>query len=63
MVKHDGIVLWYDFKFNNPWNNDVEGVNRKEIKQLFPFAKSINFYNVTLAPPNWKKSREIVFFY
>jgi 2-polyprenyl-3-methyl-5-hydroxy-6-metoxy-1,4-benzoquinol methylase len=51
MIKKDGIILWYDFKFNNPNNHDVKGVNKSEIKKLFKDAKKIRFYNVTLAPP------------
>lgn len=51
MVKSTGIILWYDFKYNNPNNRDVKGIDKKEIKMLFPLAKDIEFYNVTLAPP------------
>ncbi|MBA4853953.1 methyltransferase domain-containing protein [Emticicia sp. BO119] len=51
MVKTTGIILWYDFKYNNPNNLDVKGIGKKEIKMLFPLAKDIEFYNVTLAPP------------
>lgn len=51
MTKQDGVVLWYDFKYNNPNNKDVKGIDKKEIKELFPLAKEIDFYPVTLAPP------------
>ena len=51
MLKPGGIILWYDFKFNNPANKDVKGVGKKEIKTLFPSCNGITFYNVTLAPP------------
>lgn len=51
MLKPGGIILWYDFKFNNPGNKDVKGVTKAEIKQLFPSVNKIAFYNVTLAPP------------
>jgi len=51
MTKNDGLVLWYDFKYDNPNNKDVKGVGKNEIKELFPNAKKIIFYNVTLAPP------------
>ncbi len=51
MLKPGGIILWYDFKFNNPTNKDVKGVTKAEIKQLFPSVNEIDFYNVTLAPP------------
>lgn len=51
MVKEDGIILWYDFKYNNPRNKNVRGIKKKEINDLFREAKDITFYNVTLAPP------------
>jgi len=51
MLKPGGIILWYDFRFNNPSNKDVKGVGKSEIRNLFSFAREINFYNVTLAPP------------
>lgn len=51
MLKPGGIILWYDFKFNNPANKDVKGVGAKEIKKLFPSFTEISFYKVTLAPP------------
>jgi SAM-dependent methyltransferase len=51
ILKPGGIILWYDFVYDNPANKDVSGVSRKEIKQLFPESKKITFYPVTLAPP------------
>jgi hypothetical protein len=51
MAKEDGLVLWYDFKYDNPNNKDVKGVGKTEIKELFPNAKKIIFHNITLAPP------------
>lgn len=51
LTKPKGIILWYDFVFDNPKNKDVKGVSKKEIISLFPKAKSITFQRVTLAPP------------
>ena len=31
VVKIGGIILWYDFRFDNPWNPDVKGIEKKEI--------------------------------
>jgi ubiquinone/menaquinone biosynthesis C-methylase UbiE len=45
-----GKILWYDFFFNNPWNNDVRGIGRAEIRRLFPRC-SIRCRRVTLLPP------------
>ncbi len=50
LLKPNGLILWYDFVYNNPKNPDVKKVSRKEIRSLFPNA-SISFYRVTLAPP------------
>ena len=50
LLKPNGIILWYDFVYNNPKNPDVLGVSKNEIRYLFPGA-SISFYRVTLAPP------------
>jgi SAM-dependent methyltransferase len=51
MLKPGGIILWYDFTFNNPGNKDVKGITKREIKILFPGAADITFIRVTLAPP------------
>jgi len=51
VVKKDGIILWYDFTFDNPKNPDVKGIKKSEIKSLFREAKYIDFQKVTLAPP------------
>src|SRR6266496_4556432 len=31
VVKSDGLILWYDYHVNNPWNADVRGVKRQAI--------------------------------
>jgi SAM-dependent methyltransferase len=50
VVKLDGLILWYDYHVNNPWNLDVRGVKRREIYQLFPNCR-IHLGRITLAPP------------
>ena len=55
MVKKRGIIIWYDFKYNNPDNLDVQGVGKSEIKRLFKEANKIKFHKVTLAPPIGRK--------
>src|SRR5262249_42660722 len=50
VVKGDGLILWYDFHVNNPWNSDVRGVKRREIHKLFPDCR-IELQRITLAPP------------
>jgi ubiquinone/menaquinone biosynthesis C-methylase UbiE len=50
VVKPEGFILWYDYHVNNPWNNDVRGVKRPEIYQLFPNCR-IKLKRITLLPP------------
>jgi ubiquinone/menaquinone biosynthesis C-methylase UbiE len=50
VAKRDGLILWYDFHVNNPWNRDVRGIKRHEIHQLFPGCQ-IQLRRLTLAPP------------
>lgn len=46
----DSLILWYDFAFDNPRNNQVKGVKRREIAPLFaPWRCDVR--RVTLAPP------------
>jgi ubiquinone/menaquinone biosynthesis C-methylase UbiE len=45
-----GALLWYDFAFNNPRNSSVRGINRKEIRNLFPELHG-RIRSITLAPP------------
>lgn len=51
MTKPGGIILWYDFMYNNPSNKDVKGVGKSEVRALFSDALKIDIYPVTLAPP------------
>ncbi|SRR6266496_183599 len=50
VVGQRGLIVWYDFHVNNPWNPDVRGIGRKEIAQLFPNCH-ISLQKLTLAPP------------
>ena len=50
VLKPDGIILWYDFFVNNPWNPHVRGISSSEIKSLF-LERQIDFQRITLAPP------------
>lgn len=46
----NGVIVWYDFRFDNPWNKDVRGIGKKELQALFPRFRC-NLRRVTLAPP------------
>lgn len=50
VVKPDGLILWYDYHVNNPWNSDVRGVKKREIYQLFPNCR-VELRRITLVPP------------
>ena len=50
VVRENGMILWYDFFYNNPANPDVRGVRKAEIKKLFPDCH-YKFARITLAPP------------
>jgi SAM-dependent methyltransferase len=50
VVKGKGLILWYDYHVNNPWNPDVQGVKKAEIHRLFHGCQ-IDLRRITLAPP------------
>jgi SAM-dependent methyltransferase len=54
VLKPGGFLLWYDFRFNNPWNPHVRGVGLPEIESLFPNCRR-RVRRVTLAPPLARK--------
>ena len=54
VLKPEGLILWYDFRMNNPRNPDVQGVGRREIHRLFPGCR-IQLRSITLAPPICRK--------
>jgi ubiquinone/menaquinone biosynthesis C-methylase UbiE len=49
VLKEGGLILWYDFFFNNPSNPDVRGIRKREITHLFPNCR-IDLHRVSLAP-------------
>jgi len=50
LTKVGGGILWYDFIYNNPVNNDVQGIPFKKIRALFPVSEILK-YKISLAPP------------
>jgi SAM-dependent methyltransferase len=50
VLRPHGLILWYDFFWNNPHNPNVRGVRRAEIQQLFPSCR-LQLETLTLAPP------------
>jgi SAM-dependent methyltransferase len=50
VLRPSGVVLWYDFFYDNPANPNVVGIRRRELSALFPgFIASVR--RLTLAPP------------
>lgn len=45
-----GVIVWYDFTYNNPDNPHVRGVRPAELRALFPRMRA-RIARVTLAPP------------
>ena len=50
VLKPGGAIIWYDFRFNNPWNTHVHGVGKEEIAKLFPSLRR-TLRRTTLLPP------------
>ena len=50
VLRDNGIILWYDFFVNNPYNPHVRGITRREIIELFPDS-NVSSARITLAPP------------
>jgi SAM-dependent methyltransferase len=51
LLKPGGYILWYDFVYNNPKNQQVKKVTADEVRSLFPEACHTEFHKITLAPP------------
>lgn len=50
IVKPSGVILWFDFRVNNPRNPGVRGIDAAGIRALFPGC-DVRLRSVTLAPP------------
>lgn len=50
VTKPGGVVVWFDFRVDNPKNRDVRGIGKKELYELFPSC-DIDARSVLLAPP------------
>lgn len=49
-LKENGIILLYDFKYNNPKNEHVKALTFRDVKKIFPNC-AIQRKSLTLAPP------------
>lgn len=59
LLKEGGLILWYDFVYDNPSNPDVKGVSRKEVEKLFPDFEYTRKKKVTLAPPIGRRVKSL----
>lgn len=50
LLKAGGAVVWYDFRYNNPYNPHVRGMTKGHIQQLFP-TFTFHLRTITLLPP------------
>ncbi len=50
VIKPEGAILWFDFRYNNPWNKNVRGIGAERINALFPGCE-VDLQPVLLAPP------------
>lgn len=50
VTKPGGVLLWYDFIYDNPKNPNVRGLSPRAVRALFPGC-SAQFRRLTLAPP------------
>lgn len=50
VLRPQGVLVWYDFFYDNPRNANVRGIGRAEIAGLFPGCR-LTLRRVTLAPP------------
>jgi ubiquinone/menaquinone biosynthesis C-methylase UbiE len=50
VVRPGGRILWYDCRYSHPSRVAVRGLNRNDIRKLFPSC-SIRFATTTLVPP------------
>lgn len=46
----DGVVVWYDMRYPNPWNSNVKMMTKAGIRELFPSFK-LQLQPLTLVPP------------
>jgi len=54
VTKPGGLILWYDLRFDNPWNPSVRGIRTGEIKKLFRGCV-LTVKSTTLLPPLARK--------
>lgn len=54
VLRPGGYILWYDFRYNNPFNRHTQAIGRAEIGRLFG-EWPIHCETITLLPPMARK--------
>lgn len=54
VLKPGGVILYYDFRYKNPFNSNVIQINYNEIKNLFPMMEK-KIKQITVFPPLVRK--------
>jgi len=49
VLKRFGLIVWHDYRFNNPFNPNVRGIGKREIMNLFPDCQ-FDFKLINLNP-------------
>ena len=49
VLKNDGIIIWYDMMFTNPFDKNIKRIGKKELKDLFNDCK-LDIKRITLNP-------------
>ena len=55
LLKQNGVIIWYDFIYNNPKNKNVRKVSVNELKKIFYNSSAFYYKKITLAPPIGRK--------
>lgn len=50
VLRPSGAIVWYDFRYNNPFNPNVRGMSKKPIAALFPDLE-MDLHTITVLPP------------
>ena len=50
VTERGGCIVWFDLSVDNPFNRDIRGIGKAEIRELFPQCK-IHFERLTFVAP------------
>jgi ubiquinone/menaquinone biosynthesis C-methylase UbiE len=51
LLRPNGYLVWCDLALNNPWNLNVKGLTRRDVKELFVEFENVCTRSIILAPP------------